>query len=373
MASPSASFAPVAPAIAAHSSVAPSAPTGVAQSAPGGFAPSAPDNVAPGAPAEQLVHVRDLHVRFVSKDATIHAVNGVDFDVAPGEVLCILGESGSGKSVTLRSLLRLNPPRVTVMSGTVRIAGHDMLAVSDRRLTDIRGGVAAMIFQEPMTSLDPVFRLGTQITEAIVRHEHISRAEAARRALELLDLVQIPSAKQRLAAYPHELSGGLRQRAMIAIALSCRPRVLLADEPTTALDATVQIQILLLLRRLQQQMGMGMIFVTHDLGVAGEIADRIAVMYAGRLVEVGPVDALMSAPSHPYAQGLLGATVHDGMRGKRLTTIPGAPPNMEHLSPGCAFAPRCPQAEAACHDDVPGWRHPAPDRIARCIRVQDAA
>jgi peptide/nickel transport system ATP-binding protein len=324
-------------------------------------------------PEEQLVQVRDLHVRFVSRDATIHAVNGVDFDLAPGEVLCLLGESGSGKSVTLRSLMRLNPQRTTVTTGTVRVAGHDMLAVSDRKLTDIRGSVVSMIFQEPMTSLDPVFRLGAQITEAIVRHEGVSCSAARRRALELLDLVQIPSARQRLAAYPHELSGGLRQRAMIAIALSCRPKVLLADEPTTALDATVQIQILLLLRRLQQELGMGMIFVTHDLGVAGEVADRIAVMYAGRLVEEGPVDALMTLPLHPYAQGLFGATVHDGMRGKRLTTIPGAPPDLEHLPPGCAFAPRCAQVDAACRSAVPGWHHPAPGRIARCVRVQDVA
>lgn len=324
-------------------------------------------------PAEPLVHVRDLRVRFVTKDATVHAVNGIDFDLASGEVLCLLGESGSGKSVTLRALLRLNPARVTVMSGTIRVAGHDMLAVSDRRLADLRGGTVAMIFQEPMTSLDPVFRLGAQITEAIVRHGGVSHAEAERRALELLDLVQIPSAKQRLATYPHELSGGLRQRAMIAIALSCRPKVLLADEPTTALDATVQIQILLLLRRLQQQLGMGMIFVTHDLGVAGEIADRIAVMYAGRLVEEGPVDAMMSAPSHPYARGLLNATVHDAMRGRRLTTIPGAPPDLERLAPGCAFAPRCPEADAACREAVPGWRRAAPDHIVRCPRVADAA
>ncbi|MCL2429886.1 MAG: ABC transporter ATP-binding protein [Alphaproteobacteria bacterium] len=323
--------------------------------------------------SEPLVHVRDLHVRFVSKDRTVHAVNGVDFDLAPGEVLCLLGESGSGKSVTLRSLMRLNPPRSTITTGIVQIAGHDMLALSDRALGNLRGSTVSMIFQEPMTSLDPVFRLGVQISEAIVRHEGVSHDMARRRALDLLDLVQIPSPRQRLAAYPHELSGGLRQRAMIAIALSCRPKVLLADEPTTALDATVQIQILLLLRRLQQQMGMGMIFVTHDLGVAGEIADRIAVMYAGRLVEEGPVDALMSQPLHPYAQGLFNATVHDGMRGKRLTTIPGTPPDLERLPPGCAFAPRCAQADAACGDRVPAWRCPAPGRIARCVRVQNAA
>jgi peptide/nickel transport system ATP-binding protein len=230
-----------------------------------------------------------------------------------------------------------------------------------------------MIFQEPMTALDPVFKIGSQIAETIIRHEGTSRAEAERRALDLLELVQIPSAKQRLDAYPFELSGGLRQRAMIAIALSCRPKLLLADEPTTALDATVQIQILLLLRRLQQELGMGVIFVTHDLGVAAEIADRIAVMYAGRFIEEGATSALMRGPLHPYTQGLLGATVHPGLRGKRLATIPGAPPNLERLPQGCAFAPRCTRAEPACLTEVPAARRPSPGRAARCVLVPDAA
>ncbi len=323
--------------------------------------------------AEPLVHVRDLKIRFVSRDATVHAVNGVDFDLAARETLCILGESGSGKSVTLRSLMRLNPPRRTQMTGTVKVGGHDLVGLSERRLADIRGSVVSMIFQEPMTALDPVFTVGEQIRETILRHERISRTEAERRALELLELVQIPSAKRRLAAYPHELSGGLRQRAMIAIALSCRPKLLLADEPTTALDATVQIQILLLLRKLQQEMGMGVIFVTHDLGVAGEVADRVAVMYAGRFIEEGPVGALMSSPLHPYAQGLLGATVHAGVRGKRLTTIPGAPPDLAEVPKGCAFAPRCSEAEPLCLSAVPAPRHPVPGRAARCVHVRDAA
>jgi len=320
-----------------------------------------------------LVTARDLNVRFVSRDATVHAVNGVDFDLAPKEVLCILGESGSGKSVTLRSLMRLNPEPRTKMSGTLVVDGHDVMAADEGRMAAMRGRVVSMIFQEPMTALDPVFTVGQQIAETITRHEKISRSDADRRALDLLELVQIPSAKRRLAAYPHELSGGLRQRAMIAIALSCRPKLLLADEPTTALDATVQIQILLLLRRLQQEMGMGVIFVTHDLGVAGEIADRVAVMYAGRFIEEGPVGALMRAPLHPYAQGLLGATVHAGLRGTRLTTIPGAPPNLERLPKGCAFAPRCTFVEEACLPKVPEPRSPVPGRAARCVRVKDAA
>jgi len=322
--------------------------------------------------ADVLVRARDLSIRFVSRDATVQAVNGVDFDLAEKESLCILGESGSGKSVTLRSLLRLNPPKKTVMSGSLSVCGEDMLTISDAKLNSLRGRLVSMIFQEPMTALDPVFTIGRQIAETIVRHEGISRGEADRRALDLLELVQIPSAKRRLAAYPHELSGGLRQRAMIAIALSCRPKLLLADEPTTALDATVQIQVLLLLHKLQQELGMGIIFVTHDLGVAGEIADRIAVMYAGRFVEEGSVRDVMRNPMHPYTRGLLGATVHAGMRGKRLTTIPGAPPDLSDLPPGCAFAPRCSDVTRSCMLEVPALHKLGPGRGARCVMVEAA-
>jgi peptide/nickel transport system ATP-binding protein len=221
-----------------------------------------------------------------------------------------------------------------------------------------------------MTAFDPIFTIGRQITETILRHERIGGAEARRRALELLDLVHIPSAKRRFSAYPHELSGGLRQRAMIAMALSCRPQLLLADEPTTALDATVQIQVLLLLRRLQRELGMGVIFVTHDLGVAAEIADRVAVMYAGRFVEEASIIDLMEQPSHPYTQGLLGATLDPNQRGQRLTTIPGTPPRLSHLEEVCAFAPRCSYVEAACLADTLPLRGRA-DHRARCIRVPE--
>ncbi|MBR0658040.1 ABC transporter ATP-binding protein [Neoroseomonas oryzicola] len=321
----------------------------------------------PEAPAP-LVRARDLTVRFVNRDATVHAVNGVDLDLAQGEVLCLLGESGSGKSVTLRALMKLLPRQAKV-GGSIEVAGRDVQAMSERQLADFRGGDVAMIFQEPMTALDPVFTIGRQIAEAVQRHEGVSRSAADARALELLELVQIPSAKRRLAAYPHELSGGLRQRAMIAVALACKPRLLLADEPTTALDATVQIQVLLLLRELQEKLGMGVIFVTHDLGVAGEIADRVAVMYAGRVVEEAAIGPFMGGPMHPYAQGLLGATVHPSMRGKRLTTIPGAPPSLEKEPTTCAFAPRCSLAEPACLAGVPPARMVGPDRMARCIRV----
>jgi peptide/nickel transport system ATP-binding protein len=241
-----------------------------------------------------------------------------------------------------------------------------VIAADDSELASLQGPVVSMIFQEPMTALDPVFTIGRQIAESIRRHEHISRREATRRALDLLDLVQMPAARRRLVAYPHELSGGLRQRAMIAIALACRPKLLLADEPTTALDATVQIQILLLLRDLQQEFGMGMIFVTHDLGVAGEIADRIAVMYAGRFIEEGSVRTIMRTPLHPYTQGLLGATVHAGSRGQRLTTIPGAPPDLTHPPPGCAFSPRCPKTEPRCLT-APIPRLVSQDHRIRCV------
>ena len=243
-----------------------------------------------------LVRAEDVTVRFESRDATVQAVNSVSFTLDPGEVLCILGESGSGKSVTLRALMRLLPPRRAHLAGRIEIGGHDVLAMSERALADLRGTEVGMIFQEPMVAFDPVYTVGRQITETIIRHEGIGRPEARRRALDLLERVRIPSPARRLRAYPHELSGGMRQRAMIALALSCRPSLLLADEPTTALDATVQIQILLLLRELQRELGMAVIFVTHDVGVAVEIADRIAVMYGGRFVETGPVRQIMRDP-----------------------------------------------------------------------------
>jgi peptide/nickel transport system ATP-binding protein len=318
-----------------------------------------------------LVTVEDLEVKFVSPEATVHAVNGISFTLAKGEVLGILGESGSGKTVTLRALMRLLPRKKTRLAGHVEIAGRDVMTLGDTGLSDLRGPIVAMIFQEPMTALDPVFTIGQQIVEAIVRHENVARAEAGRRALELLELVQIPSAKRRLDAYPHQLSGGLRQRAMIAIALSCRPQLLLADEPTTALDATVQIQVLLLLRSLQEELGMAMIFVTHDLGVAAEVSHKIAVMYAGRIVESGSAADVVKRPRHPYTEGLLGSTVHEIPRGTRLTPITGSPPNLAALPPGCSFAPRCRYAEARCSAAFPAavtvGTHLGYDHVTRCI------
>jgi peptide/nickel transport system ATP-binding protein len=243
------------------------------------------------------------------------------------------------------------------------------MGLDRRALGDLRGAEVAMIFQEPMTSFDPVFTIGAQIIETLQRHEGLSERSARQHALELLETVQIPSPARRLDNYPHEMSGGMRQRAMIALALACKPRLLLADEPTTALDATVQIQILQLLRRLQRELGMAVLFVTHDVGVAVEISDRIAVMYAGRFVETGPVRAIIREPQHPYTQGLLASTVHGAMRGRRLEAIPGSPANLAALPPGCAFAPRCRHAEPACTVAVPSetWLDDA--RMVRCIRA----
>jgi peptide/nickel transport system ATP-binding protein len=322
----------------------------------------------PGA-AEPVVRCRALTVRFVGREGAVHAVNGVDLALDAGEVLCIVGESGAGKSVMLRAMMRLLPAHVAEISGTIRVAGKDVMGLDRRALGDLRGAEVAMVFQEPMTAFDPVFTIGTQIIETVQRHDGLSERDARRRALELLEMVQIPSPARRLDNYPHEMSGGMRQRAMIALALSCRPRLLLADEPTTALDATVQIQILRLLRRLQRELDMAVLFVTHDVGVAVEISDRIAVMYAGRFVETGPVRAIIRAPQHPYTQGLLASTVHGALRGRRLEAIPGAPPNLAALPPGCAFAPRCRYAEPACTASVPDevWLNEA--RMVRCIRA----
>ncbi len=319
-----------------------------------------------GVAQQALVEVEELGVRFVGRDATVHAVNGVSFRVKPGEVLCILGESGSGKSVTLRALMRLHDSRAQI-SGRIRIGGEDVLEMSPKRLRALRGGTVAMIFQEPMTALDPVYTVGAQIIETVRKHLGLSAAAARARAMDLFELVKIPSPERRLDAYPHELSGGLRQRAMIAMALSCGPRLLLADEPTTALDATVQIQVLILLRRLQREMGMGTIFVTHDLGVASEIADRVAVMYAGRIVEEGPVAEILADPKHPYTQGLLASTVHGQDRAHDINAIPGSPPDLRRLRAGCSFGPRCTRAVAACLDGVPEPRFLTQDRIVRCV------
>jgi len=324
--------------------------------------------------AETFVHVRDLKVTFTGGRAPIRAVNGVDLDLSAGETLALIGESGSGKSVTLRALMRLNPERRTRIEGTMRVGGRDVMGLRAKDLSFYRGGEVAMIFQEPLLALDPVFSIGDQIVEAILRHETISKADARARALELFERVRIPSPQRRLASYPHEMSGGMRQRAMIALALACRPKVLLADEPTTALDATVQIQILLLLRELQRELGLAIVFVTHDLGAAVEIADRIAVMYAGRIVEEGATRDVVRTPRHPYTIGLMRSRAHGALaKGARLETIPGSPPDLAALPEGCAFAERCPLAEPACVAALPPLDATSGPTSVRCRRAADAA
>ena len=295
-----------------------------------------------------------------------------------GEVAALIGESGSGKSVTLRSILRLHNERRTHITGGIKVGEQNVLKLSKTALENFRGKTAAMIFQEPLLALDPVYSVGAQIVESIRRHENISVDDARKRALELFERVRIPSPGRRLDAYPHEMSGGMRQRAMIALALSCKPQLLLADEPTTALDATVQIQVLLLLRELQREFGLSVIFVTHDIGAAVEVADRIAVMYAGRIVEEGPVATLLRAPRHPYTMALLRSRAHGAMEkvdGKRprLETIAGSPPDLSLPQTGCAFAPRCTLANDACKQTQPDATAISPGHSARCLRLDATA
>ena len=306
-----------------------------------------------------ILRVENLSVTFTGGAKPVRAVDGVDLDVKRGEVVALLGESGSGKSVTLRSILRLHNEKRTRIEGRILVDGVDVTTLEGDALAKFRGKTVSMVFQEPMLALDPVYTLGRQITEAIRKHEPVSEYEARARALKLFERVRIPSPERRLDSYPHEMSGGMRQRAMIALALACSPKVLLADEPTTALDATVQVQILLLLRDLQRELGLSMIFVTHDIGVAVEVADRVAVMYAGRIVELGPVRDVLRTPKHPYTVGLLSTRAHGGrLSGNRLPTIPGSPPDLTNLPAGCAFSPRCQRAVA----DMCGAR--PPDSVA---------
>ncbi len=321
--------------------------------------------------ADPVVEITGLTVRFLSGGAPVDAVNGVDLRLQRGEVVALIGESGSGKSVTLRSVMALHPPSRTRIGGSVRVAGREVLTMSRRELADLRGGSVAMIFQEPLLAFDPVYTVGEQIVEAIRRHEPVGRDAARARALALFERVRIPSPERRLQNYPHEMSGGMRQRAMIALALACNPQVLLADEPTTALDATVQIQILLLLRELQRDLGLSILFVTHDIGAAVEVADRVAVMYAGRIVESGPVRELLRSPRHPYTVALLGSRVNETLpAGARLPVIPGSPPDCSALPPGCAFAERCAHAQAACRERQPEAVAVGPGHYARCLRVE---
>ncbi len=304
--------------------------------------------------AEPLLSVRDLQVQFNTKRGVVRAVDHVSFDLAPGERLAIVGESGSGKSVLSMALMGLVAHPGRVVGGTVSLMGQELRGLGERQLNQIRGRDVAMVFQDPMSSLNPVLTVEQQISAPLKRHLGMSGSAARARVLELLRQVGIPAAEQRLAAYPHQLSGGMRQRVLIAMALACGPKLLLADEPTTALDVTVQAQIVALLNDLARRLDMAVIFVTHDLGLVARFADRVAVMYAGHFVEVGPTTTIFGNPQHPYTRGLLASIpAIAGERMERLAQIPGAPPDLLSLAPGCPFAPRCAYALPTCTEDLP--------------------
>jgi oligopeptide/dipeptide ABC transporter ATP-binding protein len=304
---------------------------------------------------QKLLSVTDLRVGFTTEDGRVQAVDGVSFDLAPGEVLAIVGESGSGKSVTAQTLIGLTRSPNTTIEGSVRLNGEELTELSEPQLQRIRGSEIAMIFQGPMTSLNPVYRVGRQIVEAIRAHErNVGKAEGRAQAVELLDSVGIPDAERRVDDYPHEFSGGMRQRAMIAMGLTLEPTILIADEPTTALDVTIQAQILGLIQDLNRSRGLATILITHDLGVVAEVADRVLVMYAGRVVEEGTLEEIFYDPQHPYTWGLLGSLTRlDQPRPERLPQISGSPPSLLHLPKGCPFRPRCPHEFSKC-PELPG-------------------
>jgi oligopeptide/dipeptide ABC transporter ATP-binding protein len=301
-----------------------------------------------------LLDVDDLHVSFQTEEGLVRAVDGVSFELRKGEVLAIVGESGSGKSVTAMSLMGLTRGPNARIEGQASLNGIDLVAASEDELRKVRAAELSMIFQDPMTSLNPVYRVGDQIAEQILAHEDISKGEANQRAVELLEAVGIPDAPERVRAYPHEFSGGMRQRAMIAMAVSLSPDILIADEPTTALDVTIQAQILRLLERLNRDRGLAVILITHDLGVVAEFADRVLVMYAGRIVETGTLDQIFYDPQHPYTWGLLGSVIRlDRPRSQRLAQIKGQPPSLVSPPEGCHFRPRCPHAFSRCTEVPP--------------------
>lgn len=320
-----------------------------------------------------LLEVRDLRTAFPSKDGMTPVVDGVSFDLERGKVLALVGESGSGKSMTALSTLRLVPKPGRVTSGSVKLDGEELLSLPVTEMRRIRGGRIGMIFQEPMTCLNPVVRVGAQVAEAIQLHESMSKADARSRARELFVEVGIPDPEERLDAYPHHLSGGLKQRVMIAMALSTRPEILIADEPTTALDVTVQAQILDLLRDLQQKRNAAILLITHDLGIVNELADRVAVMYAGRLVEMADRVSLLSDPLHPYTQGLLRSIPALSAPGEPLPEIPGVVPSPDQWPAGCRFSTRCPKRFEPCADQFPAESNPGVGRRVWCHAVAESA
>jgi peptide/nickel transport system ATP-binding protein len=317
-----------------------------------------------------VLEVRGLRTEFRTDDGDFPAVDGVSFSVEAGQTLAIVGESGCGKSMTALSIMGLVPnPPGRIAGGSIRFEGRELVGLPKRELLDLRGNGMAMIFQEPMTSLNPAFSIGDQIVEGLLRHRAISRAEAQARAIEVLRQVRIPAPEQRFHEYPHKLSGGMRQRAMIAMALACQPRLLIADEPTTALDVTIQAQIIELMRTLQAETGTAVILITHDLGVVAEVADEVAVMYAGKIVERAPAQALFEQPQHPYTVGLLGSIPRLDVQRERLASIEGQVPNPLRRPAGCKFADRCPFAIAKCRAEVPPLLEVGPSHRSACWRA----
>jgi oligopeptide/dipeptide ABC transporter ATP-binding protein len=322
-----------------------------------------------------LLELDRLSTHYVSAQGkrVVRAVDEVSLRVDAGDTLGIVGESGSGKTTLALSLLRVLPPAARIVGGRILLDGEDLLAKTEAEMQEIRGKKIAMILQDPMTSLNPLFTIGNQVAEPIRVHERASRSTASQRALALLQAVRIPSPEARVKQYPHEMSGGMRQRIVGAIGISCEPRLLIADEPTTSLDLTIQAQYLNMLRELQRAHGLALIFITHNLGIVAKMCDQLAVMYAGRVVEWGPVSRLFSAPAHPYTRALLSAIPRMGAPDRRLTAIDGQPPDLAALPPGCAFAPRCPQAVARCRESAPPPVAPTPGRIVRCWLAEPAA
>jgi len=318
-----------------------------------------------------LLEVHELTVHFFTEEGVVRAVENVSFEIYPGEVLGLVGESGCGKTVTGLSLLRLIPiPPGRIVNGDILFDGRSLLGLEEKEMEKVRGNDIAMIFQEPMTSLNPVFTIGDQIMEAIILHQRLDKTEAKKRAIEMLDRVKIPSPEKRMDSYPHQLSGGMRQRAMIAMALSCQPKLLVADEPTTALDVTIQAQILHLLKEIQGEMGMSVILITHDLGVISEIADRLAVMYAGRIFEYGPIEAIFTRMRNPYTYGLMRSIPQLTEQRGRLYAIPGQVPDPMHLPVGCKFHPRCHMMIEDCKKGEPMYQVSG-DQLSRCIRWKE--